>query len=75
MGDDRIANLMMHHSTGWTEDESPENSTTDVVAFDKSAVECVSNSNEMLHVEHRMAAYQGPVSIVPISLYPCQTLH
>lgn len=70
MGEDQIANMMMNHSTEWTEDESPENGTTDVVAFDKSAVECISNCIESLHVEHRMAAYQGPVSIVPVSLYP-----
>lgn len=40
MGGDRTANVMMHHRAGWKEDKIPESSTTDVVAFDRSAEEC-----------------------------------
>lgn len=52
MGGDRTANVMMHHRAGWKEAEIPKSSTTDVVAFDRSAEECISTCNESsLHVK------------------------
>lgn len=40
------ANVTMLRRAGWKEDEISESSTTDVVAFDRSAEECISTCNE-----------------------------